>query len=214
MYIKKIRKEKGVTLDELAKKIGTTKGNISLIENNKLGVSLEKAERIAEALNCDITDLIGTSNSKKQEQDTKTIQLRLYDLCASAGSGCWMNDEEKFTYINIDKNFLNFIGCPTQNHKDIYVIKVSGFSMFPTLGNGDLIFVNVAKKEIFNNKIYVINENNLLKVKRILINSPFDQEVTIQSDNTTNGEYPPYKIKIDEVENIICGQVIFYCRSL
>ena len=61
----------------------------------------------------------------------------------------------------------------------------------------------------------VINEDNSLKVKRIKKDNPFAKEVTIISDNQIEGEYPPYPLKIDDMDkNFICGQVIFYCRSI
>jgi phage repressor protein C with HTH and peptisase S24 domain len=212
MHLKEIRKARKLTLEQLAKKVGTTKSNLSLIENGKISMSVDKAEKIANILNCHTTDLTGGTKFNP-EITTKMIAIKYYNnIAASAGTGCFVNNEE-FEIINIDESQLIKMGIK-RDYNNISIINAKGDSMFPTIRDGDLLFVNIGKKEVFNNKIYIINEDDLLKVKRILKTSPFDEEVTIKSDNKVDGEYPPYSVKIDNIKNIICGQVIFFCRNI
>jgi phage repressor protein C with HTH and peptisase S24 domain len=211
MYLKMIRKARKMTLEELANKIGTTKSNLSLVENGKIKINIDKAERIAEALNCKPTDLTG-STTFNAEIKSRMIPIKYFDIKASAGSGLLV-DNETFEMISIDEEQLKRMSI-TADYNNIVIINAKGNSMSPTIQDNDLLFVDIEKKEIFNKKIYVINEDNLLKVKRLIKKSPNDTEVIVQSDNEVDGEYPPYPIKIDGSHNIICGQVIFYCRSI
>lgn len=213
MYLREIRERRKITQQELADKIGTTKSNISLIENEKIKLSVDKAEKIAEILEVKVSDIFGQTQFNPDARLTKMIPIKYFDISASAGNGCFVNNEN-FEIINIDEIQLKKMGI-RDNFKNIVVVNVKGDSMLPTLEDGDLLFIDTTKKEIYNKKIYVITEDNYLKVKRILKNSPDSKEIIIKSDNEIDGEYPPYPKQLDNLsENFICGQVIFYCRSI
>ena len=56
--IKLLRKKKGITLRELARRAGFTAAYISLIENSKVDPSLHSLRKISEALDVSILSLI------------------------------------------------------------------------------------------------------------------------------------------------------------
>ena len=57
--IKARRRELGMNQDELARRLGLTQANISRIEANAKGPSADMLPAIAEALCCDVRDLLG-----------------------------------------------------------------------------------------------------------------------------------------------------------
>jgi transcriptional regulator with XRE-family HTH domain len=57
LRIKKICKEKGVTVTSLAKSVGMTQQNMSNIANGKVSPSLEKLEKIASILGVEMWEL-------------------------------------------------------------------------------------------------------------------------------------------------------------
>ena len=56
--IKARRRELGMNQDELARRLGLTQANISRIEANAKGPSADMLPAIAEALCCDVRDLL------------------------------------------------------------------------------------------------------------------------------------------------------------
>jgi phage repressor protein C with HTH and peptisase S24 domain len=202
--LKKIRERKRMSVIKLSKATGIARDLIYKMEKGEIGISKKNIPLLESALNVSISEIYGGSSNM--------IPIRYYDVDASAGNGCYV-DSENFEVINIDENQLLRMGIRS-SFEDISIINARGDSMAPIIKDRDLLFVNNAKKELFNRKIYAINEKGFLKVKRVLIKSPMDKKVTIKSDNEVDGEYPPYEIEIDGSENIICGQVIFYCRSI
>lgn len=56
--LKEIRKEKGMTQEELANAVGITQSNLSRIENGKVQISLKLAKDITVTLGCTVDDLI------------------------------------------------------------------------------------------------------------------------------------------------------------
>jgi len=52
------RKKSGMTQQELAEKAGVTRVYIGLIERGETSITLEKVYRLADALKCDVFDLL------------------------------------------------------------------------------------------------------------------------------------------------------------
>ena len=57
--IKKIRKEKGYTQEQLAKKLGVSQQNLAQYENNKRNPKMETLQKIANSLDTHILVLLG-----------------------------------------------------------------------------------------------------------------------------------------------------------
>ena len=57
ILLREIRKEKNITLDELSKMTGMSKGHLSKIERRETEPTITSLARIALALNVDITKL-------------------------------------------------------------------------------------------------------------------------------------------------------------
>lgn len=197
--VEEIRKKTGLSIIQIAKKTGISRDAIYKIEKGISKPNFDTLEKLKESF--------GINNNM--------ISLKYFpDVLASAGNGCFVNNEN-FEPINIDKKQLLEMGIKS-NFENIVVIRASGYSMQPTIQDRDLLFVDITKKEIYNNKIYIISENNDLKVKRLLRKTPFDKNIIVKSDNEIDGEYPPYVLDLNDKEkaNCIKGQVIFYCRSI
>lgn len=60
--INKIRKSVKMTQNELAKKVGVTQSAIAAWETGKANPQFSRLEKIAQALNCEVKDLIETEN--------------------------------------------------------------------------------------------------------------------------------------------------------
>ena len=59
--IRDIRQARGMTQNELADRLGVNQSMISDYESGKVGLSLTKAVKIADILECDLNDLLGRS---------------------------------------------------------------------------------------------------------------------------------------------------------
>lgn len=202
--IEKIRTQKKISRQELADQLKMTYQNLSNIEKNISNLNSDHLEKICNILNCTISELYG--EQEYSEKNTEIIQLKYYEnVYASAGNGCF-NDKEDYEYFNFDKEFLNKINI-RNNYENIMIIRATGDSMYPTINVNDLLFVDVSKKEIRNNNIYIFNEDGVLKVKRLLKENPTVQELKIVSDNTF---YNSYILDLKTTQTLICGQVVYY----
>ena len=58
MSIREIREAKGLSMDQLAKMVGTTRQSIWNYENGSHQIRLDSAQKIAQALECSIEDVL------------------------------------------------------------------------------------------------------------------------------------------------------------
>ena len=58
LKLRQQRKKAGITQNELAEKTGVTRVYVGLIERGETSITLEKVYRLAEALDCDISELL------------------------------------------------------------------------------------------------------------------------------------------------------------
>lgn len=115
--IKKYRKEKGMTQEELANKCGLSKNGLWNYENGKREPNIETLTKIARALNISTGDLLGNDSIIEiNEGGTKIknlqeLQIRIiHDLtsyCAIKGIGVSLiGNESEYVFESIVNNFL------------------------------------------------------------------------------------------------------------
>lgn len=97
--IKQLRKEKNLTLRELAEKADISISFLSDIENGRSNPSLERLKAIAEALDTTVSYLLGENSTAfipddyaKKHKVTKKDLLQYEDFIKNAGA-FFMNDE-------------------------------------------------------------------------------------------------------------------------
>jgi len=132
-----------------------------------------------------------------------------YDLYFSAGGGnpFALVDPQK---ISLDKKFLqNFYSISNFEKTDI--VRVSGNSMYPTINDGDFMFVERGT-EPNNGDMVIARLENELYVKRFH-KEPFGGDIRLISDNT---EYKPIVLDTDEkkeqleIYGIVKSRVVLY----
>jgi len=100
--IKDIAKERGMTLSEVAKKLGIPRSNMSAIASGSRGVSLEALYRISGILDCGIEELFSPKPDQPVFKDKKTQVL--------------LKMVEDQNYDGIDKTWVDNIMLAQKTH--------------------------------------------------------------------------------------------------
>ena len=110
------------------------------------------------------------------------------DVRASAGHGTSPDDERPVARLGFHAGWLREI--TGSNPAGLSMIRVSGDSMAPTLGDGDEILVDGGDTaDRLRDGIYVLRLDDSLMVKRLAIN-PTARSITIVSDNPAYPTWP------------------------
>lgn len=90
------------------------------------------------------------------------------------------------------------------------VFWADGVSMLPTIDNGDQLLVDLSRKEIKDDRIYLVQNGENVWVKRVRVE--WDNYIELISDNDA---YRPIQISAEDAQNLqIIGQVVHIGHSL
>ncbi|WP_108945596.1 LexA family transcriptional regulator [Shewanella halifaxensis] len=168
--------------------------------------SLDKASLIATAEGISLEWLaygIETSQSGTTAA-LDAISISKCGITASAGGGTFVNTEED-SIVSVSRDWLR---QNRLNHAELRIIEARGDSMYPTIADGDDLFLKIAK---FHNRekpldgVFVINLSGLIKVKRLQYDIIKDG-YRIISDNSEYSEEFIHRYEIDDQLNVI-GEV-------
>ena len=212
--LKNFRLKKNMSRKSLAKELGLSESLLYMAETestnpkNTRAVSDILKLRIQKVFNIDFdTDVDNEGNiiTKSNSESENIIHIPYYtEVKAAAGTGVIIPEISKKEDFIFDKRLLNHI--TNTSITNLIIIDAKGESMNGgdnPIKNGDLLFVDTSNKEIVNNKVYVIQQDDSLRVKRISIDSSWT--IHLKSDNPDKEKYADEPVKSDTV---IVGRVI------
>lgn len=214
--LKEIREHLGYNQADFAKIIGLSSRTYWDYEKNKTDIPTEKLLQIANAFKINSDWLFGNSeimlinkdnieiikNEKSQNAANECITLDHIHINPSCGTGTSVYDDALITPIQLGiqliKNVFN------ANPNNLKVFKASGDSMESTIFDGDLLLVDVSRKDFANGGIFLLTINDEWYCKRLKLK--INGELEIISDNSHYEK--EIKHPNDEIEIKIIGKVI------
>ncbi len=190
--IKEIRKERDMTLEDVAKRIGVAKSTIQryeagLITSPKQPVlaAMAKAFNISEEWLCGMSD-------EKEEQNSSISDDTMIPIPmlgnVSAGTGELANDMI-IGYIFEDKETMS-------DGSECVYLKVTGDSMYPEFKEGDWAFVKCQSSVDSGSYAVVMVDSDQGMVKRVVYGKDF---VELQS---VNPMYPPKRFENEDMMRV------------
>lgn len=171
---------------------------------NATGVSLEwLATGEGTKKNSNIVERAFERLEKERSEPDEISMLESFEsIDVSAGLGSFNEGvTEPDGQVPYDNNLLHSLGVKATN---CGVFWANGYSMQPTIFDGDQLLVDFSKKEIRNGKIYLIQNNDSIWVKRVKL---LWEGIELISDN--QDEYAPIIISKEDAEHLkIIGQVV------
>ncbi len=147
-----------------------------------------------------VIDTIAGSNN------TQVGLISVFDIEAQAGVGMIPSTYEAVVdQLAFPPEYLQSItSTPMQN---LAIIGVVGASMQPTLNHGDVVMVDMTKRDIDFDGMFVIRIGEALKVKRANW-GPRRQSIVIRSDNANKIQFPDEEFfESDDVT--VIGRVVW-----
>lgn len=206
--LKILRESRNISMEELSKKAGVSRGIIGEIERGKTASSIKTLEKLAVALELTKEEnerlfssympsglSVVKSNIKILEnEEFITIPVKAK---ASAGNG-YINLESCLYEMKIRKNGF---------HRDCYLIEVVGNSMEPQLNDGCFVIVDPKQLEYIKNKIYVLKYNEETFIKKVEIETNTEMMIL----KSINPKYENIYVVKKDIENIkILGRAVSF----
>ena len=190
--IKKRRKELGLTLKDVADKLGVSESLISRYESNDVkNMGIDKLIPLAEVLKTTPVYLMGLENNKKEEKEninmndieTDCMMIPLYESI-SAGYGASASEFiEMIPVFGLKKNGTTY-----------FAVKVKGDSMEPKIPNGSTIII---KKDIQIESgeigAFNLNDENFVKQKKVVKDRLILHSFNLAYDDKIVNEFDDFK---------------------
>lgn len=207
-YIKNIREQNGLGLNQLAVKIDVVSSLLSRLENGKvLKVNPFLLKKISEGLKINYKELYKIVGYLEEDEEIPKVETKLVELPvygkAAAGNG----------YINMENIIRTeyLVAIPGEDFpKGAFIAEVYGESMFPTLLDGDFAIVDPdCNDKNINNQICVVTYNGQTFIKRVVRKEKY---VILMSDNPDRVKYEDIIVPTDEYSDLICHGIVIECR--
>ncbi|PWE26734.1 helix-turn-helix transcriptional regulator [Pararhodobacter marinus] len=211
VQVKALRERAGLSVRKLAMRMGKSSSGYLHYESpdrykgGPLPVAF--AKELAAALapegipSEDVFRLTGLPAGKVEQDPVDLVDI--YDVQASAGHGVVVYDEEAVAQLAFPPGYLSKL--TSAKPQDLKIISVKGDSMVPTLAEDDVVMLDVTKRDLSYDGLFVIKDGgDALLVKRIGRASQRGF-VTIISDNRT--VYPSVEKALADIE--VVGRVVW-----
>ena len=218
----------GLSLKEASRAIGRNDAYLQQFLYRELPRRLpeEARHRLATILDIDQQQLADRHlSAAMSDRPPAQISVPFFDVRAAAGGGAMPPDLSSSANSDSQDNAGNpevlspiGLGFPSSLLRRItsapaaslQLISVSGDSMDPTLADGDLVMIDIARKQPSPPGIFILDDGVGLVAKRVdAVPNTTPPMLRLSSDNPA---YSNYQRHLDEVH--IIGQVIWFGRSL
>lgn len=216
--IRRLRKAKKMTLEQLAHEVGTDTGNLSRLERGTQGYTEELLRKIAAGLGVKLYQLYATAEgvdlsagyeveNPAEIKEALRIKEELifvprYNVTASMGPGAVVDSEQVVDYLSFKRSWIE---REHFNADKLALINSRGDSMTPTINPGDLLLIDHSPIDRLANGIYVLNIEGDLLAKRV--ERQLDGSIRIISDNP---KYPPQVITDEDAKKLtVVGKVVW-----
>lgn len=217
--MKSIRKQQGISADQLAESIGVSRSTIFRYEKGDIEkMPIEVVANVASSLHVSLIDLMGMSNDSISEKITEIVsklnpdrQQNVYNYADNQlkeQNGKVVNlplvgksaaNPTELTYGDVEIEHDDFTDVP---HGADTAIRIQGDSMEPLIHDGQIIFYH-QQEEVENGEIAIVEiDGDGVTCKQIYYDYTSD-EVILRS---INKKYEPRHVKDDQVR--IIGRVI------
>lgn len=193
--LRKIRQEKKMSQEELAKLLNTSKQVISRYENNQRSPKITKVAEIADKLNIPFEVLV----DKKTEINPDILPIKTQKIPLLGEIACGnpiFASEERESYVEVGTDI-----------KADFCLKARGDSMINArIMDGDIVFIR--QQNIVNNgEIAAVIIDDSATLKRVFYNRG-EQKLVL---NAENPKYPPLVYVGEELEKVnILGKAIAF----
>jgi phage repressor protein C with HTH and peptisase S24 domain len=130
----------------------------------------------------------------------------LYDVQASAGVGAVVEQERLLSRLAFRSDWI-LRELKVDPHS-LALITASGDSMQPTVGQGDLLLLNIHQQTVTDDAIYALQVHGGLVIKRVQM--LLDGTLIIRSDNPL---YQEQRVRPDEAPRIV-GRVVWIAKRV
>lgn len=192
--LKKRRLTLGYTLEEVAKKVGTSKQTIHRYETGIIAnIPSDKIEALAKVLQTTPAYLMGWEDNLPTPNITDDFTTFPVIGEVAAGFEHQALEDWEGDTVNISNDYLK-----GRNKNDFFVLRVKGDSMYPEYQDGDRVLILKQPTVNYSGQVGVVIYNDELGTLKKIEYKPGENWIRLVAINPS---YSPKKIENEELEH-------------
>lgn len=194
--IKRIRKQKKMSVEKLANEVGIAKSTLSRYESGERKFPVNDIGKYARALNTSVSDLLGIDNMYEPTKETVKVPRLGHIACGNP--------------ILAEENFEGYVTLPADQvpSGEVFTLTAKGDSMAPTIPEGSTVLFRF-QEEVENGEIaaVLVNGDTEATLKRV---KKQNNNILLLPENTN---YDPIIVNKENPARII-GKAVQYTQNL
>jgi repressor LexA len=206
--LRKRRRRIGLTLDELASRIGISKPYLSLIETGRVPnpPSDEKLRRLEQSLGFEPGELVMQAHLHRTPADVRAVLGKLLESDGKDVPGAFRKlvdraDGQIAPMIN-GKSAGQLVGCPEVFDKGAFAARVQGDSMASKYGEGDIVIFSPALPARSGDDCFVRFADGRTTFKRVFFEVDGEARSPVVRLQPRNEKYRPEMVRSEEVSGM------------
>ena len=194
--LRRIRKKRGLTQEDLARLLNTSKQVVSRYENGQRTPKITLANQYAQILGVSLEELNGSASALPETiTPISQFQTNTIPIIGSVAAG---------TPILAEESYDAYIDCPC---KADYALRISGNSMNPNYLDGDVVFIRAQDNIDYDGQVLVVLLDDSATLKHVYRQS---NGLLLVSDNPS---YQPMFMPFEEYNTMrVLGKPIGFTR--
>lgn len=195
--IRQLRKDKGMTQDQLASLLKVSRSTIGMYETGNREPDFETCEAIADIFNVDMDFLMGRTSTKRKHVVHPSIVPPGFEPIPKMQKVPLVGHIACGQPITAEENLEGYVDAPAEKQID-FALTCHGDSMIDAgIHDGDTVYIR-KQEEVENGQIAAVRVGDEATLKRVYY-YPEEEKIILQA---ANAAYPPFSFSKEELEDI------------
>lgn len=195
--IRQLRKDKGMTQDQLASLLKVSRSTIGMYETGNREPDFETCEAIADIFNVDMDFLMGRTSTKRKHVVHPPIVPPGFEPIPKMQKVPLVGHIACGQPITAEENLEGYVDAPAEKQID-FALTCHGDSMIDAgIHDGDTVYIR-KQEEVENGQIAAVRVGDEATLKRVYY-YPEEEKIILQA---ANAAYPPLSFSKEELEDI------------
>ncbi len=195
--IKQLRKDKGITQDQLASLLKVSRSTIGMYETGNREPDFETCEAIADIFNVDMDFLMGRTSTKRKHVVHPSIVPPGFEPLPKTVKRPLIGSIACGEPITAEQNIEDYVDVPEDMRCD-FCLRCQGDSMVDAgIRDGDVVYIHI-QPEVENGQIAAVRIDGEATLKRVF----WDKDTKVLQLVPANGAYSPKVYSGPALDNV------------
>ncbi|MEZ5648168.1 MAG: helix-turn-helix domain-containing protein [Alphaproteobacteria bacterium] len=205
LYLREYRKRAGLTLQQVAVRLGLSYTQMSRIERGISGFPAARLDELAAIYGCHPADFF---KNEQLDRAVPLISIPFLRFTARDPVSPTQSLPKAERHFQFDRRFLDHFLAHTAP-TELALVQIPDDAMHPTVGRGDVVIADLSIRKYVGDGLYLLMGSSGWQLRR-LVAHPSEKKFVLSADNPAHPQFT----NLAPAGVIIRGRALFVLRQL